>query len=195
MIEQASSAVIGLGFLIALAFLFYGPWQWVCTDFARQIIFEKRDEIFDMAADGDLSFNSPEYRTIRSSLESSIRFAHELTLPYFLLMLSVRKAVISEKSHLATAVDQIQEATVRETVRRKVNVAQRALVVMMVVKSPIMLLFFLPTMVLGACVYFVDKCHAPARRVVNIFGELIQVEAEFAPTGMQISNDRRLAAG
>jgi hypothetical protein len=195
MIEQATSAIVGLGILIALAYLIYGPWQWVCTDFARQIIFEKRDAIFDMAADGDLNFNSSEYRTIRSSLESSIRFAHELSLPYFLLMLLVRKGSISEKSHLVTAVDQIQNAFIREQVRRKVNVAQRALVVMMAAKSPILVFLFLPALVLGAGIYFIEKCHAPARRVVNIFGELVQVEAEFAPTEIQIGKDRRLAAG
>src|SRR5262245_42077518 len=79
-------ALIGLASLTALVVVLYGPWQEVCTDIARQIIFEKRDAIFDLAHNGKLSFDSPEYGTIRSALQSSIRFAHELSLPRFLVM-------------------------------------------------------------------------------------------------------------
>src|ERR1700751_1769972 len=82
-------ALIGLGGLAALIVILYGPWQAICTDIARQIVFEKRDAIFDLAQHGKLSFSSREYGVIRSSLQANIRFAHELTLPRFLVTAAV----------------------------------------------------------------------------------------------------------
>ena len=53
MIANSFFALAGLtGFLL----LFYGPWQSVCTDVARQLMFEQRDKIFDMARGGMINF-------------------------------------------------------------------------------------------------------------------------------------------
>ena len=66
--------------LVSIGVILYGPWQSVCTDAARQLIFEQRDKLFDMALAGRISFNSQEYREIRRGLEVLIRFSHDLTL-------------------------------------------------------------------------------------------------------------------
>ena len=71
-----------LTFLIILTFLawFYGPWQEFCTDYARQIMFEQRDKLFDMAHSGDINFESDHYKRHRASLNAAIRFCHEMTM-------------------------------------------------------------------------------------------------------------------
>ena len=56
-----------------------GAMQEICADYARQIIFEQRDRLFDLAAEGKIAFSSKEYTTIRGSLNSAIRYCHEMT--------------------------------------------------------------------------------------------------------------------
>jgi hypothetical protein len=136
--------VIGLGSLAALIVILYGPWQEICTDLARQIVFEKRDAIFDLAHSGKLSFKSREYGIIRSSLQATIRFAHELTLPRFLLMAVGLRTQGShpEDNEVSRAIRQISDPVTRNRVEALVKEAYRALFLMMVVKSPVMLLLF-----------------------------------------------------
>ena len=140
-ITTLMQALIGLGSLAALVVLLYGPWQEVCTDIARQIIFEKRDAIFDLAHSGKLSFDSREYGTIRSALQASIRFAHELTLPRFLVMAVVFLAHGShpEENDLSRAIRRIADPVTRRQVEVLIMQAYRALFIMMVAKSPLML--------------------------------------------------------
>ena len=141
-ITTLMQALIATGSLAALLILVYGPWQEVCTDIARQIIFEKRDAIFDLARSGKLSFNSREYGAIRSALQASIRFAHELTLPRFVLIafvLSVRGSR-PEDNDLSRAIRRIADPDTRRQVEILVMQAYRALFLMMFAKSPVMLL-------------------------------------------------------
>jgi len=48
-----TQTLVGLGSLAALLIILYGPWQAICTDIARQMLFEKRDAIFDLAQSGN----------------------------------------------------------------------------------------------------------------------------------------------
>src|SRR5882762_1469504 len=72
-------AILALLALIGLVCLFYGPWQSLCTDLARQIIFERRDKLFDLALAGRINFDSETYRAARKTMNGMIRFAHEIT--------------------------------------------------------------------------------------------------------------------
>jgi hypothetical protein len=139
-ITTLMQALIGLGSLAALIVILYGPWQEICTDIARQIVFEKRDAIFDLAHSGKLSFNSREYGTIRSSLQASIRFAHELTLPRFLVMAVGLWTRHPEDNDLSRAIRRIADPVTRNQVETLVKEAYRALFLMMVAKSPALLL-------------------------------------------------------
>lgn len=76
-----ADALATLAALAALVIFFYGPWQRICVDTARQIMFEQRDQLFDMARAGLIPFDSPGYQALRESMQRSIRFAHELTMP------------------------------------------------------------------------------------------------------------------
>lgn len=169
-------ALISLGLLVALVCLVYGPWQSLCTAMARQFMFEIRDHIFDLARAGKLDFRSAEYRTIRASLETSIQFAHELTWIRFIWFAQAmrRQGVFDRKSDLMLAIDQIDDATVREDVRSRVNAAYQVLVALAIAKSPLLI----AASVVVGCVAVIQRALKNRVRQVSQLGEAIQVEAE-----------------
>jgi hypothetical protein len=178
-----TQALIGLGSLAALLVILYGPWQAICTDIARQIVFEKRDAIFDLAQSGKLSFSSREYGVIRSSLQASIRFAHELTLPRFLVMAAVlfARGNRPEQSELSRAIKQITDPTTRDQVESLVRQAHRTLIKMMLAKSPVLMLLLLPLLLIIALMIlprFRDAANAMERRA----GGFVQLEADTVPS-------------
>lgn len=173
-------AVWGLICLISIGYLFYGPWQSVCTDFGRQVLFEKRDVVFDLALEGRLEFDSDQYRTIRTSLEQSIRFAHELTLPRFIIFrwcLRFR-ARSNAQSNLFEAVQGIEDERVRREIAKLVFEAQIALFFMMFAKSPLTVMF---AALLAAISSFTSGLGGRMDGWMRSFGETAQIEAEYAP--------------
>ncbi|WP_295815122.1 hypothetical protein [uncultured Nitratireductor sp.] len=176
----AFEAFISVMVLIALLLLFYGPWQSVCTDYARQVMFEKRDAVFDIAARGDLSFKSKEYRTIRATLESSIRFAHEATLPrivYYFVVLNTEDNAFSKPSAQSSAISSIEDARVREEIEHFVREARMAMLWMMLAKSIWTWLLLPIVAIMVAALFLFDHL----MEWVTEAGEYVQVEAEKAP--------------
>lgn len=141
-------SILGLISLSLLLALLYGPWQHVCTDFARQIIFEKRDAIFDLAAAGKMDFNSESYKNIRLSLERLIRFAHVLTFPRFFFLRKFSPMVsMSTPRRIEVAIAAIEDLETRKLVTEYKLDCDRALLLMMLLKSPLtlfLLIFALP---------------------------------------------------
>lgn len=80
--------ISSLAALITLAigyFFFYVVWQRYVVDVTRQQLFELRDQLFDLAAEGKLDFQSDTYKALRSIFNASIRFAHEADWIHFLV--------------------------------------------------------------------------------------------------------------
>jgi hypothetical protein len=173
-------ALIGIGSLAALIVILYGPWQEICTDIARQILFEKRDAIFDLARSGKLSFNSREYKTIRSSLQASIRFAHELTLPRFLVMTAWLWSRHPENSNLRRAIKRIADPATRNQVEALVKDAYRALFLMMLAKSPVMLLLLVAMFPVLIVLRYLPISGKAVKSIEPRAGDFIQLEAEGA---------------
>jgi hypothetical protein len=65
--------------LCVLVFILLGPYQRFRVDKVRQELFAIRDELFDQARDGKISFESEAYRATRTTLNGAIRFAHRLS--------------------------------------------------------------------------------------------------------------------
>jgi hypothetical protein len=175
--------LIGLGSLVALIVVLYGPWQEICTDIARQILFEKRDAIFDLARTGKLSFNSREYSTVRSSLQACIRFAHELTLPRFLIMTAGlwKRESHPEDNDLSRAIRRITDPVTRNQVEALVKEAYRTLLLMMLAKSPVILLLFVVAMLPGLIVLrYLPIIGKTVKSIEPRAGGFIQLEAEAA---------------
>jgi hypothetical protein len=166
-----ADALLAIGTTTLLMVFFCGPWQSVCTDWARQIIFESRDKLFDMAQTGELAFDSEEYRTTRTSLECLIRYAHDLTLVGMVWNMTFHKG--KTKSKLGNSVSKIQNIETRRKVDELTEHAQRAVLMMVGYKSVIGLIVLLVT--------FVIK---PFRRMIVAIARThvddIQWEAEIA---------------
>lgn len=57
----------------------------------RQKMFSIRDEMFDYAADGNISFDHPAYIMLRHQMNGFIRHGHQLTVFRCLMMVAIRK--------------------------------------------------------------------------------------------------------
>jgi len=69
-----------LACIAVLIWFFYGPWNRFVVDLARQNLFEIRDAVFMMAADGRITYDNPTYIRLRNFLNITIRFAEHYTL-------------------------------------------------------------------------------------------------------------------
>lgn len=127
--------------LLVIAFLIwfiYGPWQKLWIDWARERMFASRDEIFIIAAEGGLSFDSEEYRVIRTAIESLIRYTHKVSFLRFVLLLQISKEIKNSRPNPMEMVIRIQNDQVRDRVRRQLVIAVKSCVFMMILRSPIL---------------------------------------------------------
>ena len=68
---------IKLVLLWVLGYCFWRPYR---TDVFRQRLFALRDELFDLAAGGRISFENPAYWRLRRTLNGGIRFGHRINV-------------------------------------------------------------------------------------------------------------------
>jgi hypothetical protein len=169
-------ALVSVALIGAIAAIWYGPWQHLCTDVARQRVFEIRDRLFDMAAEGRLDFSSREYRELRDSLNQSIRFAHLLTWPYFLHMAFALELMRSPpQSQIRSAIDNLPDPATRIEVRQMIDAANRAMMIMMLAKSIVLI-------APAGIVYLVEMVFGPGAisRLRAWIKDRIQLESERA---------------
>ncbi len=181
-------SIFGLISMSLLLVVLYGPWQHVCTDFARQIIFEKRDAIFDLAAADKLDFNSESYRNVRLSLERLIRFAHMLTIPRLFYLKKFSPLVSIPKSRrIDLAISAIDDVETRQLVTKYKLECDRTILLMILLKSPmtlVLLAFALPFYLILSLVWrdsarvILDKASESTAR--NIEKEANSYDKEFA---------------
>lgn len=176
------NSILGSLTALALVLLIYGPWQHACTDMARQVMFRYRDQLFDLAMKGALSFDSPTYKALRRRIEMNIRFAHELTLPRLLFMIVHRKFTEGEIPDRANSAElgNISDPNTRAKVAKILSRSQMALIRMIVLKSPLAFVM-LPFVVYPVIIYKINVrlYRVGARMLSKIIG-VIQVEAEDA---------------
>jgi len=92
-------------------------------DELRQQLFAVRDEMFDYAAAGNISFDDPAYVLLRTQMNGFIRFGHQITL--FRLLMSACARRVSGTQLLPTwtnqwlqSIDKISDSTVRRDMIR-----------------------------------------------------------------------------
>ncbi len=73
MVFQTAVCIVGLTFVLLKL------WAEHRLDAFRQEMFAIRDELFDYAAAGNLSFDAPAYRLLRRFMNGFIRYGHQLT--------------------------------------------------------------------------------------------------------------------
>jgi hypothetical protein len=162
---------------------FYGPWQDVCTDYARQIVFEQRDKLFDLAADGKIKFESKEYRTLRASLNSVIRFAHDATIPRLIYVSFIMRGEDYKDTTLYAAIENVKDMPAHkdiEVILAKSMITTAWFTIIKSLPCAMILIIALPLVVLlGVCMAFVKTVKDWIVSVLKVIGCLIQFEAEF----------------
>jgi hypothetical protein len=139
-----------------LAWLFYGPWQRLMVDIARQSIFDIRDALFLMAADGELDFNSSEYRQAREVFNASLRFTHVITfrriVAGMLFLVPEQKPSIT----IAGVLHRISNVDVRHSIERKWHRSTRILALTVLLRSPTMMALLAITFPLVIITYMLE---------------------------------------
>ena len=79
--EQPLIIILLSGFSLAGLWVFYFWIYWQYRiDKTRQELFAIRDELFDYAADGNISFNHSAYGLLRITMNGMVRFTHKINL-------------------------------------------------------------------------------------------------------------------
>ena len=79
-ISLSINAILGFIGFVTFAWILLSIWPKLVVDFTRQYLFEKRDYLFDLAANKELSFDSKEYKEARLILNAMIRMAEHTTV-------------------------------------------------------------------------------------------------------------------
>lgn len=158
-----------LGLLIATI---YGPWQWYCVERARQKIFEVRARIFNLAADGQITFDSSEYLSIRESLNVRLRFAHRISWQQMLLVAWTYPNLPME-SDLMRQIRSIKDRELREILEKEARRSARAMAELVILRSPPLLLLY----IIFRCVH---RLHGKPRKPEwrQYAGERASIDAE-----------------
>ncbi len=78
----AITSLISIALLVIWIFSLFPDYQ---TDAFRQKMFKLRDDLFDDAANGKISFDDPAYGMLRGAMNGFIRFGHRLNIWQVLL--------------------------------------------------------------------------------------------------------------
>jgi hypothetical protein len=112
-----AAVVLALWFILIFKLL---PTQRV--DSFRQKMFCVRDEMFDFAANGNISFDDPAYLLLRRQMNGLIRYGHQLTVFRSIMTMAInatsgRTPKMSWNEAWQSALDNIQNEEVRAKMR------------------------------------------------------------------------------
>lgn len=138
--------IINLLLLFGLLGFIYGPYQHLIINICRQRLFVVRDEIFDLALEGRMDFADPRYRTIRSSIETDIRYLHSTTLPRIVLAALFMKPS-GGQSVVGAAIDAIEDPELRVELRSYRNISTFIVMGSAGLRSPFILTLLVPVFV------------------------------------------------
>jgi hypothetical protein len=137
------SAGVFLALLVAFLGWFYGPWQTFCVDRARERMFEVRNSLFDMAADGRLSFQSSSYRELRRRIESNIRFAHRMSWPTLVILhYGIHRVFTPRRNSLEGLIAALPDAGIRTIVQKEMDSVTHTVLRLIMYRSIFLLLLF-----------------------------------------------------
>lgn len=142
-------------FLLLLVFLILR--RMYREDRFRQNMFALRDELFDYALSGKISFDHPAYTILRTSMNGMIRFAHRVTLTHMLTAYGLKRAmgtdllIQNHQRHLEDSFNQVANLETRLRLR-EIHVRMQALLAEHLVKSSLVVFVALSIIILIAMV-------------------------------------------
>lgn len=147
-IRQLTSVLESLICLAMLILLFLSLLPEVRLDGFRQDMFSIRDELFDYAASGRISFNDPAYRLLRQLMNGFIRYGHQLT--FFRTCVTVFQFKVMHESNEMTwttkwehSLENIKDQDVRNALTAFHDRAAALVAVRLVLGSPVLIIFLL----------------------------------------------------
>ena len=182
-ISELASILGGLLAVVAFLLIFYGPVQWLCVSYARDVLFEQREAVFDMAARGILQFGSEPYEATRDEMNGMIRLAHRLTI----WRLGLHRAFglpAHGMSDIELALAELPDS-VRDEVTARLRQARAAMALCMLVRSLPVVIVLIPALLLWRISRVGDKT---IRAAEGLFAprihEAVQAEHESRARGM-----------
>lgn len=139
---QSLNAISILLAVMFLVWFFYGPWKNFVIDLGRQNLFEIRDGLFMMAADGDIRFDDPAYIAVRNRINGMIRFCESFSF----LLLFLDKDVV-HASKVPTAISLVRSIADKKIAARVESKYKMALFVF------ILTMFFRSAWMIAASVF------------------------------------------
>ena len=137
---QILEMLVAVGLLL---WFFRGPWQSILVDITRQRLFEARDSILIMAADGRLDFDSDNYRDLRHRLNMSIRFCHKAKFSRIAASIFVgddNSERAPRTRSLFDIISSIEDESLRQELEEKAIETVGFLTTLMVLRSPFLLI-------------------------------------------------------
>jgi hypothetical protein len=110
-IRQFTNVIESLAGLAILVPLLMSIWPATRLDQFRQEMFKVREELFDFAASGKISFNDPAYRLLRQLMNGFIRYGHQLT--FFRVCVTLIEIKLMRKKPSYTWTPKWEEALAR----------------------------------------------------------------------------------
>jgi hypothetical protein len=95
---NALVSLVSLLFIIIMAYWFYQGYR---VDLFRQRVFKLRDELFDYAVDGHISFEDDSYKLMRTIMNGGIRYAHRLDFIHSIMLVGPGRPLNKEQSFTA----------------------------------------------------------------------------------------------
>lgn len=135
-----------------LLLIFSGPWRKFVLDAVRQFLFQLRDRVFLLAADGKLAFDDPIYIEFRSLINGIIRNLHDF---------SIFNLVFADESDgpretILDRINSINDPEVRNVLAKCCIEMFAVIFACMILRSLLFTVLFFPVAVCAAIVAIVD---------------------------------------
>lgn len=162
--ENVLSAVQILVSVAGLIWFFYGPWQRLMIDAVRQKLFETRDSVFLLAADGKLDFESEEYHQIRMHYNLLIRYSHEFRWTHILAVALSGFKPPKKELPISNAVDRIKDEKLRQSLAYKWDSTLEHLGILFWLRSPVLMIITMLVLPLIILLIVLHSSFLPAFR-------------------------------
>jgi hypothetical protein len=155
-VTHAIDPVIGFVGFFSVVWLVFVAWPKLVVDYARQHIFETRDRLFDLAASGDVSFQSDEYKEIRQFLNGMIRCAERATcLNYARYSMIIEKNKVPLSSaEVKRFISMMKDVKTPEAIREAYRTTIAAYDYLLILRTPLLWVLAPPLLLLWFLAYF-----------------------------------------
>ena len=130
-----------------LIWFFSRPWQNLCISALRQQLFELRDQLFLLGADGRIEFTDPAYVYLRRYFDTCLRFAHHDIFSELVAGMAALNTKDAARPEMIGLIDGVVDVETRQKLRSILYQSMVVRVVYMLLRSPVVVL---PVVVIAA---------------------------------------------